>query len=131
MRAVSPGPPEALQIRDLPIPHPSPDGYSSASRPSAIDRTYTLDEIAIAHADMEAGNAVGKLVVLPSVAGARGSEVIRARDRRHPNPALGCRVASIRSRPCRRSRGRIENGPETTRAVHASHPSLARRRTLV
>ncbi len=30
-----------------------------------IDRTYTLDEIASAHADMEAGNAAGKLVVLP------------------------------------------------------------------
>jgi NADPH2:quinone reductase len=30
-----------------------------------IARTYTLDEIATAHADMEAGNAVGKLVVLP------------------------------------------------------------------
>ena len=30
-----------------------------------LDRTYTLDEIATAHADMEAGNAVGKLVVLP------------------------------------------------------------------
>ena len=30
-----------------------------------IDRTYTLDEIAHAHADMEAGNAAGKLVVLP------------------------------------------------------------------
>ena len=29
-----------------------------------LDRTYTLDEIAVAHADMEAGNAVGKLVVL-------------------------------------------------------------------
>jgi NADPH:quinone reductase len=29
-----------------------------------LDRTYTLDEIAIAHADMEAGNATGKLVVL-------------------------------------------------------------------
>ena len=28
-------------------------------------RTYTLDEIATAHADMEAGNATGKLVVLP------------------------------------------------------------------
>lgn len=28
-------------------------------------RTYTLDEIRIAHADMEAGNAIGKLVVLP------------------------------------------------------------------
>jgi NADPH:quinone reductase-like Zn-dependent oxidoreductase len=30
-----------------------------------LDRTYTLDEIATAHADMEAGNATGKLVVLP------------------------------------------------------------------
>lgn len=30
-----------------------------------IHRTYTLDEIASAHADMEAGNATGKLVVLP------------------------------------------------------------------
>jgi NADPH:quinone reductase-like Zn-dependent oxidoreductase len=30
-----------------------------------IHRTYTLDEIASAHADMEAGTATGKLVVLP------------------------------------------------------------------
>jgi NADPH:quinone reductase len=30
-----------------------------------IDRTYTLDDIASAHEDMEAGNAAGKLVVLP------------------------------------------------------------------
>ena len=30
-----------------------------------IHRTYTLDEITTAHADMEAGNATGKLVVLP------------------------------------------------------------------
>jgi NADPH2:quinone reductase len=30
-----------------------------------IDRTYTLEEIAGAHADMEAGSATGKLVVLP------------------------------------------------------------------
>jgi NADPH:quinone reductase-like Zn-dependent oxidoreductase len=29
-----------------------------------IDRTYRLDELARAHADMEAGNATGKLVVL-------------------------------------------------------------------
>ena len=29
-----------------------------------IGRTYTLDEIATAHADMEAGTSVGKLVVL-------------------------------------------------------------------
>jgi NADPH:quinone reductase-like Zn-dependent oxidoreductase len=28
-------------------------------------RTYPLDEIGVAHADMEAGNATGKLVVLP------------------------------------------------------------------
>jgi NADPH:quinone reductase-like Zn-dependent oxidoreductase len=28
-------------------------------------RTYALDEIAAAHADMEAGNAIGKLVGLP------------------------------------------------------------------
>jgi NADPH:quinone reductase-like Zn-dependent oxidoreductase len=31
-----------------------------------IDRTYKLEEIGRAHADMEAGNATGKLVVLPS-----------------------------------------------------------------
>src|SRR3954453_16488596 len=30
-----------------------------------IDRTYALDEMAQAHADMEAGRATGKLVVLP------------------------------------------------------------------
>jgi NADPH2:quinone reductase len=30
-----------------------------------IHRTYTLDEIATAHADMEDGNAIGKLVALP------------------------------------------------------------------
>jgi NADPH:quinone reductase-like Zn-dependent oxidoreductase len=30
-----------------------------------IDRTYALDEIAQAHADMEHGRATGKLVVLP------------------------------------------------------------------
>ena len=30
-----------------------------------IHRTYPLDEIAAAHADMEAGNAMGKLVVRP------------------------------------------------------------------
>jgi len=30
-----------------------------------IDRTYRLDEIAEAHADMEAGRATGKLVVIP------------------------------------------------------------------
>jgi NADPH:quinone reductase len=30
-----------------------------------VDRVYTLDEIADAHADMEAGRATGKLVVIP------------------------------------------------------------------
>jgi len=30
-----------------------------------LHRTYTLDEIATAHADMEANSATGKLVVLP------------------------------------------------------------------
>jgi NADPH:quinone reductase-like Zn-dependent oxidoreductase len=29
-----------------------------------LHHTYTLDQIAIAHADMEANNATGKLVVL-------------------------------------------------------------------
>jgi NADPH:quinone reductase-like Zn-dependent oxidoreductase len=33
-----------------------------------LHRTYRLDEIATAHADMEAGNATGKLVVLPDAA---------------------------------------------------------------
>jgi NADPH:quinone reductase-like Zn-dependent oxidoreductase len=30
-----------------------------------IHRTYALDEIALAHAEMEHGRAIGKLVVLP------------------------------------------------------------------
>jgi NADPH:quinone reductase-like Zn-dependent oxidoreductase len=30
-----------------------------------IHRTYKLDEIATAHADVEAGNAAGKLAVRP------------------------------------------------------------------
>jgi NADPH:quinone reductase-like Zn-dependent oxidoreductase len=30
-----------------------------------LHRTYTLDEIATAHTETEAGNATGKLVVLP------------------------------------------------------------------
>jgi NADPH:quinone reductase len=30
-----------------------------------LHRTYTLDEISVAHADMEAGKATGKLVVVP------------------------------------------------------------------
>lgn len=32
---------------------------------TSIHRTYRLDEIAEAHADMEAGRATGKLVVVP------------------------------------------------------------------
>ena len=50
MRAVvldGPGPPEALRIRDVPIP---------------ID-VYTLDQIQQAHADMENNIDTGKLVV--------------------------------------------------------------------
>jgi NADPH2:quinone reductase len=41
------------------------DGVAAGRLTVPIDRTYTLDEIATAHADMEAGNATGKLVVLP------------------------------------------------------------------
>jgi NADPH:quinone reductase len=41
------------------------DGVAAGRLTVPLHRTYTLDEIAIAHADMEAGNATGKLVVLP------------------------------------------------------------------
>jgi NADPH2:quinone reductase len=41
------------------------DGVAAGRLTVPIARTYTLDEIAGAHADMEAGNAAGKLVVLP------------------------------------------------------------------
>ena len=41
------------------------DGVEAGRLTVPVDRTYTLDEIATAHADMEAGNAAGKLVVLP------------------------------------------------------------------
>ena len=41
------------------------DGVAAGRLTVPIDRTYTLDEITTAHADMEAGNAAGKLVVLP------------------------------------------------------------------
>ena len=41
------------------------DGVAAGRLTVPVDRTYTLDEIATAHADMEAGNATGKLVVLP------------------------------------------------------------------
>jgi hypothetical protein len=41
------------------------DAVAAGQLTVPLHRTYTLDEIAIAHADMEAGNATGKLVVLP------------------------------------------------------------------
>lgn len=41
------------------------DGVAAGRLTVPIYRTYTLDEIAAAHADMEANNATGKLVVLP------------------------------------------------------------------
>lgn len=41
------------------------DGVASGRLTVPLHRTYTLDEITVAHADMEAGNATGKLVVLP------------------------------------------------------------------
>jgi NADPH:quinone reductase-like Zn-dependent oxidoreductase len=41
------------------------DDVASGRLTVPIHRTYALDEIAAAHADMEAGNATGKLVVLP------------------------------------------------------------------
>jgi NADPH2:quinone reductase len=41
------------------------EGVAAGRLTVPLDRTYTLDEIALAHADMEAGNATGKLVVLP------------------------------------------------------------------
>jgi NADPH:quinone reductase-like Zn-dependent oxidoreductase len=51
------------------LPHDVLQGYLDAVAAGRltvpIDRTYTLDEIAQAHADMEQGRAMGKLVVLP------------------------------------------------------------------
>ena len=41
------------------------DGVAAGRLTVPIYRTYTLDEIATAHVDMEANNATGKLVVLP------------------------------------------------------------------
>jgi NADPH:quinone reductase-like Zn-dependent oxidoreductase len=41
------------------------EGVAAGRLTVPLHRTYTFDEIAIAHADMEAGNATGKLVVLP------------------------------------------------------------------
>jgi hypothetical protein len=39
-------------------------GQGSKTRDDSHHRTYTLDQIRIAHADMEANNATGKLVVV-------------------------------------------------------------------
>ena len=41
------------------------DGVAAGRLTVPLHRTYRLDEIAAAHADMEANNATGKLVVLP------------------------------------------------------------------
>jgi NADPH2:quinone reductase len=41
------------------------DAVASGRLTVPIHRTYRLDEIAQAHADMEAGAATGKLVALP------------------------------------------------------------------
>jgi NADPH:quinone reductase-like Zn-dependent oxidoreductase len=41
------------------------DAVASGDAIVPIHRTYRLDEISLAHADMEAGRATGKLVVLP------------------------------------------------------------------
>jgi NADPH:quinone reductase-like Zn-dependent oxidoreductase len=41
------------------------DAVAAGQARVPIHRTYRLDEIAMAHADMEAGRATGKLVVLP------------------------------------------------------------------
>jgi NADPH:quinone reductase-like Zn-dependent oxidoreductase len=41
------------------------DAVSGGDAVVPIHRTYRLDEISQAHADMEAGQATGKLVVLP------------------------------------------------------------------
>jgi NADPH:quinone reductase-like Zn-dependent oxidoreductase len=41
------------------------DAVAAGEAQVPIDRTYRLDQIAEAHADMEAGRATGKLVVLP------------------------------------------------------------------
>ena len=41
------------------------DDVAAGRLTAPLHRTYTLDEIATAHADMEANNATGKLVVLP------------------------------------------------------------------
>ncbi len=73
MRAVvldAPGPPDALHIRDLPIPTPTAGEVLIHIKAFGLNRSelhkhYTIDDIAQAHTDMESGVAVGKLVVTP------------------------------------------------------------------
>jgi NADPH:quinone reductase-like Zn-dependent oxidoreductase len=54
----TPGPPHLRRRRHRPA-------VATGDAIVPIHRTYCLDEIAVAHADMEAGRATGKLVVLP------------------------------------------------------------------
>ena len=55
------------EAADLPAPvlQSFLDAVAAGRLTVPLHRTYTLDEIRTAHADMEAGNATGKLVVLP------------------------------------------------------------------
>jgi NADPH:quinone reductase-like Zn-dependent oxidoreductase len=52
---------------DLPaeVPQAFLDDVAAGRLTVPVARTYTLDDIASAHEDMEDGNAAGKLVVLP------------------------------------------------------------------
>jgi NADPH:quinone reductase-like Zn-dependent oxidoreductase len=54
------------EAADLPAPvlQSFLDAIAAGRLTVPIDRTYAFDDIAVAHADMEAGNAAGKLVVL-------------------------------------------------------------------
>ena len=60
-------PPTAARPTDLPadVLQSFLDDVAAGRLTVPLHRTYTLDEITTAHADMEAGNATGKLVVLP------------------------------------------------------------------
>ncbi len=82
-----PGPPEALQVREIPVPKPRPGEVLIRIRAFGLNRSElhtrlglaegvvfprvlgieaaALDDIAAAHADMEANRATGKLVGLP------------------------------------------------------------------
>ena len=55
------------EARDLPsaVLQSFLDAVAAGRLTVPLHRVYTFDEIATAHADMEAGNATGKLVVLP------------------------------------------------------------------